>query len=71
MATVLHGAGVGLLGRLELLQRLLHAAVHVRPVIAIADRGVETDQLLPVLGHLARESGHPIQRGVAIDHDSS
>jgi len=60
-------AGVGLLGGAELLERLRHPAVHVRPVVAIADGRVEGDELRSVLGHLAPEPGHPVDGGVACD----
>ena len=62
-----HRSRIGLLGGLELLHRLRHAAIHVRPVVAVADRGIETHELLTVLAHLGREPRHPVQRGVAID----
>ena len=47
--------------------RFGHAPVHVGPVVAIADRGVERHQLLPVLGHLVGEATHPVQHPVACD----
>ena len=43
-------ADVVALDRVELLDHLAHPAVHVRPVVAVADRRVELDQLGPVLG---------------------
>ena len=66
-----HGAGVGRVGRLELLHRLAHAAVHVHAVVAVADRRVETDELLSVLVHLAGEAAHPVHDGVAGDRHCS
>ena len=68
IATVLSTApGSACSAGAELLERLGHPAVHVRPVVAVADRGVERDKLGAVLGHLAGEPVHPVQRGVACD----
>ena len=44
-------------GRRDFSSAFVHAAVHVGPVVAVADRGVERDQLLAVLSHLRRRTG--------------
>ena len=52
-------ADVVALGRLELLHGRAHPAVHVRAVVAVADRRVELDQLGAVLGDRRREGADP------------
>ena len=72
IATVLSTApGVGLLADAERLERLAHPAVHVRAVVAVADRGVETNELLTVLAHLAGEAVHPVDDAVPVDRHCS
>jgi hypothetical protein len=60
-------AGALRLGGVELLQRGAHAAVHVGAVVAVADRGVEANELLAMLAHLIGEPAHPGQGAVTVD----
>jgi len=36
-------------------------------LVAVADRGVEPNQLLAMLAHLAGEASHPLKRAVSRD----
>ena len=51
----------------------LHAPVHVRAVVGVADRGVELGQVVPVLGDERGEGPHPLledRRGHALSSRS-
>src|SRR3954451_3998427 len=54
------GTDVAALRAVELLDDLLHPAVQVRAVVAIADRGVEAHELHALLGHHVGEATDPI-----------
>ena len=44
----------------------LHPSVHVRPVVGVADRGVELGQVVPVLGDEAGEARGPTASRAAV-----